>query len=150
LILKDCEYLGKFKYGYMAVDEAHRLKNDKSKLYEVLIQFQTQGRLLITGTPLQNSIKELWCLLHFLMPNKFNNLESFEKQYNNLSEQEQINKLHSKLAPHILRREKNDVEKSLPRKIERILAVEKTNLQNKYYKWILTKNFKELNKNGLF
>jgi SNF2 family DNA or RNA helicase len=82
------------------------------------------------------------------MPNKFNNLELFEKQYNNLSEQEQINKLHSKLAPHILRREKIDVEKSLPIKNERILTVEKTFIQKKYYKWILTKNFKELNKNG--
>jgi SNF2 family DNA or RNA helicase len=149
LILKDHEYLDKIRYSYMAVDEAHRLKNDKSKLYEVLIEFQTAGRLLITGTPLQNTLKELWCLLHFLMPAKFNSVIEFEARYSNLNQQDQISKLHEELAPHILRRLKVDVEKSLPRKIERILRVGLSDLQQQYYRWILTKNFSELNKGGV-
>lgn len=126
LINKDCmlpakigisnildDHLNRIKYSYLMVDEAHRLKNDQSKLYQILISFYTHGRMLITGTPLQNSLKELWCLLHFLMPSKFDSLEHFESQYKNLEEQEHISKLHTELAPHILRRMKIDVEKVL-------------------------------------
>ena len=148
LILKDCSFLSQIKYSFLLVDEAHRLKNDQSKLYEILKQFPTAGKLLITGTPLQNSIKELWNLLHFLMPQKYLNFSDFETKYSNLSEENQISKLHENLAPHILRRLKIDVEKSLPKKVERILRIERTQLQKKYYKWILEKNFSELNKGG--
>ncbi|KAL0491050.1 chromodomain-helicase-DNA-binding protein [Acrasis kona] len=147
LILKDHEYLNKIRYSYLAIDEAHRLKNDKSKLYENLFDFHTAGRLLITGTPLQNSIRELWCLLHFLMPEKFDNAVAFEKQYSNLA-QDDLNKLHETLGPHILRRLKADVEKSLPRKMERILRVGLSDLQVQYQRYILQKNFSELNKSG--
>jgi chromodomain-helicase-DNA-binding protein 1 len=148
LILKDCSFLSQIKYSYLLVDEAHRLKNDQSKLYEILKQFPTAGKLLITGTPLQNSIKELWNLLHFLMPQKYANFTDFETKYASLSEENQISKLHENLAPHILRRLKSDVEKSLPKKVERILRIERTPLQKKYYRWILEKNFSELNKGG--
>eukprot|EP01080_Neovahlkampfia_damariscottae_P010557 gene10557-3076_t len=148
LILKDCSFLSQIKYSFLVVDEAHRLKNDQSKLYEILKQFSTAGKLLITGTPLQNSIKELWNLLHFLMPQKYSNFNDFETKYSNLSEENQITKLHENLAPHILRRLKLDVEKSLPKKVERILRIERTQLQKKYYRWILEKNFSELNKGG--
>jgi SNF2 family DNA or RNA helicase len=147
-ILKDAEFLGKLSWSYLAVDEAHRLKNDKAKLYESLIQFKTQARLLITGTPLQNTLKELWCLLHFLMPEKFNSIEAFEKHYSELHSQDRLSQLHEELAPHILRRLKVDVEKSLPNKIERILRVGLSDLQKKYYKWVLSKNYQELSKCG--
>jgi chromodomain-helicase-DNA-binding protein 1 len=128
------------------VDEAHRLKNQDSMLHEVLSSFSTSNRLLITGTPLQNSLQELWNLLHFLAPRKFFSLEDFQTQYSDLKEKEQIDKLHSELKPHLLRRLKKDVEKSLPAKVERILRVDMSPMQKQYYKWILGRNFQQLNK----
>eukprot|EP01080_Neovahlkampfia_damariscottae_P000793 gene793-9043_t len=111
LILNDYSFLSQIKYSFLVIDEANRLKNDKSKLYKVLKQFPTAGKLLLTGTPFENSIKELWNLLHFLMPQKYSNLSDFETKYSNLSEGNQITKLYEYLAPYILRRLKLDVEK---------------------------------------
>jgi len=63
-------FLQSISWAVLGVDEAHRLKNDDSLLYKTLISFDTNHRMLITGTPLQNSLKELWALLHFIMPKK--------------------------------------------------------------------------------
>lgn len=70
IVLKDKALLGALNWAVLLVDEAHRLKNDDSLLYKALSEFHTNHRLLITGTPLQNSLKELWALLHFIMPTK--------------------------------------------------------------------------------
>lgn len=70
IVLKDKAFLGNLAWAVLMVDEAHRLKNDDSLLYRTLKDFNTNHRLLITGTPLQNSLKELWALLHFIMPLK--------------------------------------------------------------------------------
>ena len=70
LLLKDQAFLGALSWAVLVVDEAHRLKNDDSLLYRTLMQFRTNHRLLVTGTPLQNSLKELWSLLHFIMEKK--------------------------------------------------------------------------------
>ena len=64
-------FLGAVNWAMLGVDEAHRLKNDDSLLYKTLMVFNTNHRILITGTPLQNSLKELWSLLHFIMPDKY-------------------------------------------------------------------------------
>lgn len=64
-------FLGNVNWAFIGVDEAHRLKNDDSLLYKTMIEFKSNHRLLITGTPLQNSLKELWSLLHFIMPEKY-------------------------------------------------------------------------------
>jgi chromodomain-helicase-DNA-binding protein 1 len=143
---KEVELLGQVNWALLAVDEAHRLKNVNSQIHESLSSFRTINRLLITGTPLQNSIKELWCLLNFLMPQKFHDWENFEAEYATISQESQVNSLHEELRPHILRRMKKDVEKSMPSKSERILRVELAPSQQKLYRWILTKNYKELNK----
>ncbi|XP_011692493.1 PREDICTED: chromodomain-helicase-DNA-binding protein 1 isoform X2 [Wasmannia auropunctata] len=145
IVLKDKAFLGALNWAVLLVDEAHRLKNDDSLLYKALTEFHTNHRLLITGTPLQNSLKELWALLHFIMPTKFTSWEEFEKQHDNAA-QKGYSKLHKQLEPFILRRVKKDVEKSLPAKVEQILRVEMTSLQKQYYKWILTKNFEALRK----
>lgn len=145
ILLKDKAFLGCISWAALLVDEAHRLKNDDSLLYKALKDFDTNHRLLITGTPLQNSLKELWALLHFIMPNKFETWEDFEKDHGNAADKG-YTKLHKQLEPYILRRVKKDVEKSLPAKVEQILRVEMTSIQKQYYKWILTKNFNALRK----
>lgn len=92
-------------------------------------------------------MKELWALLHFLEPADFPDAEEFEHKYS-LDSAENVGGLHSVLKPHLLRRVIKDVEKSLPPKNERIIRVEMSPLQKQYYKWILARNFKELNKSG--
>ncbi|CAK1540056.1 unnamed protein product [Leptosia nina] len=145
ILLKDRQFLRSFSWACLLVDEAHRLKNDDSLLYKALKEFDTNHRLLVTGTPLQNSLKELWALLHFIMPYKFESWEEFEKDHEDAATKG-YEKLHKQLEPFILRRQKKDVEKSLPAKVEQILRVEMTSIQKQYYKWILTKNYSELRK----
>uniref|UniRef100_A0A0N4ZU70 Chromodomain-helicase-DNA-binding protein 1 n=1 Tax=Parastrongyloides trichosuri TaxID=131310 RepID=A0A0N4ZU70_PARTI len=145
ILLKDKSFLSTIQWALLAVDEAHRLKNDESLLYTCLNNFSTNHRLLITGTPLQNSLKELWALLHFISPDTFYSWSDFEIAHKNVDHQG-ISSLHKKLEPYLLRRVKKDVEKSIPLKVEQILRVEMTRTQKQYYKWILTKNYKELSK----
>ncbi|XP_053221685.1 chromodomain-helicase-DNA-binding protein 2 isoform X1 [Podarcis raffonei] len=145
ILLKDKTVLGSINWAFLGVDEAHRLKNDDSLLYKTLIDFKSNHRLLITGTPLQNSLKELWSLLHFIMPEKFELWEDFEDDHGK-GRENGYQSLHKVLEPFLLRRVKKDVEKSLPAKVEQILRVEMSALQKQYYKWILTRNYKALSK----
>ena len=145
ILLKDKGFLSQYSWAILAVDEAHRLKNDDSLLYKTLFEFDTNHRTLITGTPLQNSLRELWALLHFIMPNRFPTWEEFETTHSD-ADKKGYSKLHKELEPYLLRRVKKDVEKSLPAKVEQILRVEMTNIQKQFYKWILTKNYKALAK----
>ncbi|OCT98562.1 chromodomain-helicase-DNA-binding protein 1 isoform X2 [Xenopus laevis] len=145
ILLKDKSFLGGVNWAFIGVDEAHRLKNDDSLLYKSLIDFKSNHRLLITGTPLQNSLKELWSLLQFIMPEKFSSWEVFEEEHGKGKEYGYAS-LHKELEPFLLRRVKKDVEKSLPAKVEQILRVEMSASQKQYYKWILTRNYKALSK----
>ncbi|KAG5272692.1 hypothetical protein AALO_G00168310 [Alosa alosa] len=145
ILLKDKSFLGNVSWAFIGVDEAHRLKNDDSLLYKTMIEFRSNHRLLITGTPLQNSLKELWSLLHFIMPEKFHSWELFEDEHG-MGRDSGYASLHKELEPFLLRRVKKDVEKSLPAKVEQILRVEMSAIQKQYYKWILTRNYKALSK----
>ncbi|CAK8697940.1 unnamed protein product [Clavelina lepadiformis] len=143
ILLKDKTFLGSHSWAVIAVDEAHRLKNDDSLLYRSLKEFKSNHRLLITGTPLQNSLKELWALLHFIMPLKFESWTEFEDAHAQNRDSGYAS-LHKVLQPFLLRRVKKDVEKSLPAKVEQILRVPMSSLQKQYYKWLLTKNYTAL------
>ncbi|XP_019729451.1 chromodomain-helicase-DNA-binding protein 2 isoform X3 [Hippocampus comes] len=145
ILLKDKGVLGNINWAFLGVDEAHRLKNDDSLLYKTLMEFRSNHRLLITGTPLQNSLKELWSLLHFLMPDKFDSWEDFEDDHGK-GRENGYQSLHKVLEPFLLRRVKKDVEKSLPAKVEQILRVDMSAQQKQFYKWILTRNYKALSK----
>lgn len=121
------------KWYYMVLDEAQQIKNSDSQTWQNLVNFQTQRRLLLTGTPLQNDLIELWSLLAFLMPGRFQSHSDFKEWFSEplqraLSENRTINKeiienLHSILRPFLLRRLKKDVEKELPTKTEVIIKV---------------------------
>uniref|UniRef100_A0A672RPN5 Chromodomain helicase DNA binding protein 3 n=1 Tax=Sinocyclocheilus grahami TaxID=75366 RepID=A0A672RPN5_SINGR len=113
-----------------------------------LNDYKIDHKLLLTGTPLQNNLEELFHLLNFLTPNRFNNLEGFLEEFADISKEDQIKKLHDLLGPHMLRRLKADVFKNMPAKTELIVRVELSPMQKKYYKFILTRNFEALNSKG--
>nr|XP_061808362.1 chromodomain-helicase-DNA-binding protein 4-like [Nerophis lumbriciformis] len=148
LITIDMAILGSIDWACLVVDEAHRLKNNQSKFFRVLNNYPLQHRLLLTGTPLQNNLEELFHLLNFLTPERFSNLEGFLEEFADIAKEDQIKKLHDMLGPHMLRRLKADVFKHMPSKTELIVRVELSPQQKKYYKFILTRNFEALNTKG--
>ncbi|KAI8914962.1 SNF2 family N-terminal domain-containing protein [Powellomyces hirtus] len=125
----------------VVLDEAHRLKNKTSKVSEILKTYSMAHRVLLTGTPLQNSLDELWALLNFLQPERFASEADFQAEYGSLSSAADVEKLQGLLKPLMLRRMKEDVEKSIPVKEETIVEVELTTVQKKWYRSILEKNF---------
>ncbi|KAF9093377.1 choline dehydrogenase 7 [Mortierella sp. AD031] len=132
----------------IVVDEAHRLKNSASKVSEILKTYSLEHRVLLTGTPLQNSLDELFALLNFLEPNRFVNEKQFLAEYGNLKTAAEVDRLQQLLKPLMLRRFKEDVEKSIPVKEETIIEVELTTTQKAFYRAILEKNFGFLKKGG--
>ncbi|KAL2346668.1 hypothetical protein Fmac_000668 [Flemingia macrophylla] len=144
----DTASLKPIKWECMIVDEGHRLKNKDSKLFSSLKQYSSRHRVLLTGTPLQNNLDELFMLMHFLDAGKFGSLEEFQEEFKDINQEEQISRLHKMLAPHLLRRVKKDVMKELPPKKELILRVELSSKQKEYYKAILTRNYQILTRRG--
>jgi ATP-dependent DNA helicase len=152
MCMNDRAFLSKFKWQYMVIDEGHRIKNLNCKLIRDLKTYTTQNRLLITGTPLQNDLRELWSLLNFLMPEIFNSPEEFESWFDfsalnrtdghkEIINQERQNNLiaslHVILQPFLLRRLKTDVETNLPPKREYVLYAPLTAEQKELYTEIL-------------
>ncbi|KAK4277229.1 hypothetical protein QN277_015253 [Acacia crassicarpa] len=148
MINLDSASLKPIMWECMIVDEGHRLKNKDSKLFSSLKQYSSRHRVLLTGTPLQNNLDELFMLMHFLDAGKFGSLEEFQEEFRDINQEEQISRLHKMLAPHLLRRVKKDVMKDLPPKKELILRVELSSKQKEYYKAILTRNYQILTRRG--
>uniref|UniRef100_A0A8C1Y669 Chromodomain helicase DNA binding protein 6 n=1 Tax=Cyprinus carpio TaxID=7962 RepID=A0A8C1Y669_CYPCA len=141
MIMADCPELKKINWRCVVIDEAHRLKNRNCKLLEGLKLMNLEHKVLLTGTPLQNSVEELFSLLNFLEPSQFPSETTFLEEFGDLKTEEQVRKLQAILKPMMLRRLKDDVEKNLAPKEETIIEVELTNIQKKYYRAILEKNF---------
>ncbi|KAI3902301.1 hypothetical protein MKW92_048806 [Papaver armeniacum] len=148
MINLDSASLKPIKWECVIVDEGHRLKNKDSKLFISLKQYSSNHRTLLTGTPLQNNLDELFMLMHFLDAGKFSSLEEFQEEFKDINQEEQIARLHKMLAPHLLRRVKKDVLKEMPPKKELILRVELSSKQKEYYKAILTRNYEILTRKG--
>ena len=142
-ILVDSSFLSQIKWQFMAVDEAHRLKNRESQLYAKLVDFKAPSRLLITGTPMQNTLGELSALMDFLMPGVVKIEENMDLQSEEAGQK--ISELTQAISPYMLRRTKNKVENDLPPKTEKIIRVELSDVQLEYYKNILTRNYAALN-----
>ncbi|KAK6223041.1 SNF2 superfamily protein [Colletotrichum tabaci] len=148
MVLRERATLAKFKWAFIIIDEGHRMKNFESKLFQELENFTSATRMLITGTPLQNNLRELWALLHFLLPGIFKDWEAFEEWFNfddlqdeegtegfiaDRENQELIKKIHVILQPLLLRRVKADVAAHLPKKREYILFAPMTKEQTDIY-----------------
>ncbi|XP_076818794.1 uncharacterized protein LOC143464735 isoform X2 [Clavelina lepadiformis] len=146
MIVLDSPHLRDVDWRCLIIDEAHRLKNLSCKLVESLKVMQLEHKVLLTGTPLQNNVEELFALLSFLQPETFSCQQAFSVEFGNLKDNTQVEKLQELLKPMMLRRLKEDVEKSLAPKQETIIEVELTNIQKKYYRAILERNFEFLSK----
>ncbi|KAJ9101167.1 hypothetical protein QFC21_003385 [Naganishia friedmannii] len=148
-VIREVASLSKIKWHHMIIDEGHRMKNAKSKLALTLNErYSTKYRIILTGTPLQNSIPELWALLNFVLPKVFNSPKSFDEWFNapfagtggekaEMTEEEKllvVKGLHKVLRPFLLRRLKKDVEADLPDKTEKIVKVKLSGLQQVLYK----------------
>jgi len=143
-IINDFAWLSRIPFAALIIDEAQRLKNSSSKLFERLSLFKIPRKLLLSGTPLQNAMGELWSLLHFIEPDVFPDRDQFLNEFGDMRSVEQVTKLYHSLRPYVLRRLKSDVEKSLPAKEEILVEIELTRVQKKYYRAVYERNFKFL------
>lgn len=160
-------------WTYVVVDEAHRIKNEKTNLAKIVRTFRSTNRLILTGTPIQNNLHELWALLNFLMPSVFDDAEDFDNMFQDITgegpktdtggwikadpslvkDQSVINKhvetLQKIIKPFILRRIKAEVETSIPPKKEVYVFVGMSNMQRNLYKKFLTKDFLTMSSLGI-
>ena len=137
----EIDRLCNIEWFYFVMDEAHRIKNNDSKLSKILSRIKCCHKLLLTGTPLQNDLKELWNLIHFIEPNRFKSRDEFLNEYGDLKEENQVEKLHKQLGPYLLRRTKTNVaEIKMPKKSEILIEIELTMIQKYYYRAILERN----------
>ena len=153
LILQDTSAFKKRGWHYLVLDEAHNIKNFQTQRWQTLLTFKTHSRLLLTGTPLQNNLQELWSLLYFLMPagtdgaGGFADLEKFlnsmkapahqildqGREKLDAEAQARVKKLHEVLRPYLLRRLKSEVEKQMPAKYEHVIYCRLSKRQRQLY-----------------
>ena len=138
-----------FVWTCVVIDEAHKLKSNEGKARLAVMSIATRHRILLTGTPIQNDIKELWNLLHLCSPSAWPDQEEFLTEFGNLKSAEMTQKLQAKIQPFLLQRKKADVLAHLvPAKEETIISVELTKLQKETYRAVYEKNLTILTGGG--
>ncbi|AOA62227.1 Isw1b complex ATPase subunit [Komagataella phaffii CBS 7435] len=153
IVIREKSSLRKFNWDYIVIDEAHRIKNEESLLSQIIRMFHSKSRLLITGTPLQNNLHELWALLNFILPDIFSDSDTFDQWFGRGGDGDEnddksekndqgsvVQQLHKVLQPFLLRRIKSDVEKSLLPKKEVNVYVGMSDMQRQWYQKILEKD----------
>ncbi|XP_055296600.1 chromatin-remodeling complex ATPase chain Iswi-like [Sitodiplosis mosellana] len=152
IALKEYHKFRKPKWQYVVLDEGHKIKNEKSKMNEALHAIKSNHRLMLTGTPLQNNLHELWALLNYLLPDVFSSSADFDTWFDAddclSGNQTTVNRIHVILKPFMLRRIKSEVELSLLPKKEMKLYVDLAPLQRDTYKKVLLKEIKVIKGNG--
>ena len=143
LITQDARVFRRKKWKYLILDEAHMIKNWRSQRWQTLLNFNSKRRLLITGTPLQNDLMELWSLMHFLMPHVFQSHSEFKNWFSQPLagmveggegvNMDLVSRLHGVLRPFLLRRLKTEVEKNLPGKTEHVVHCGLSKRQRRLY-----------------
>ncbi|EAW12534.1 chromatin-remodeling ATPase INO80 [Aspergillus clavatus NRRL 1] len=143
LVVLDSQYFQKVKWQYMILDEAQAIKSSQSSRWKNLLGFSCRNRLLLTGTPIQNNMQELWALLHFIMPTLFDSHDEFSEwfskdieshaQSNTKLNEDQLRRLHMILKPFMLRRVKKHVQQELGDKVEKDVFCDLTYRQRAYY-----------------
>ncbi|KAJ2765548.1 putative DNA helicase ino80, partial [Coemansia nantahalensis] len=149
MIIKDESYLNRVKWQYMVLDEAQAIKSSESTRWKTLLGFHCRNRLLLTGTPIQNSMQELWALLHFIMPTLFDSHEEFSEWFSRdieahaenraMLNKHQLHRLHVILKPFMLRRIKSHVQHELGEKIEKLVECDLTKRQKDMYRGLMSK-----------
>lgn len=166
--MKDKNLLRRLTWQYIIVDEGHRMKNAQSKFAQTLGTIYTsKHRILLTGTPLQNNLPELWALLNFLLPSIFSSVDTFDQWFNkpfssfrnqangpgaggeesgleenNLTQEERmliVHRLHELLRPFVLRRVKDQVLDQMPQRVERVVKCPLSAMQLRMYHSIISK-----------
>jgi len=128
------------EWRYLVLDEAHRLKNHTGKCYQLISQLSFEHCTLLTGTPIQNNVEELWSLLHLIHPSLFYDLADFLEKFGEIEDIDTLQALQKIINPFLLRRKKSDVDTSIAEKEETIIEVELTRVQKTYYRAFLHEN----------
>lgn len=151
IVMQDARFLNRIEWKYVIVDEGHRLKNINCKLMRELKKYPSANRMLLTGTPLQNNLEELWALLNFLLPDVFTDLDIFHSWFESgggeaigeSDESQLVTSLHSILRPFLLRRLKSELALNLPNKREYTIYTGLTPQQTELYQHILGRDARE-------
>uniref|UniRef100_A0A1B0CAM9 Uncharacterized protein n=1 Tax=Lutzomyia longipalpis TaxID=7200 RepID=A0A1B0CAM9_LUTLO len=145
--------LKKFKYHTVILDEGHRIKNENSLTARKLRELESNHRMILTGTPIHNSVHELWALMNWLLPDIFNSGDDFDRWFQNMeciNNETVIERLKTIIRPFVLRRIKSDVEKSIKPKCELKVYVGMTKLQREWYQKVLLKEVTQMDGYGNF
>ncbi|MFN0204361.1 MAG: DEAD/DEAH box helicase, partial [Bacteroidia bacterium] len=137
VVRQDAEMLKQFSFYYLILDESQVIKNPESKTAQAVKSLISKYRLSLTGTPIENTIVDVWSQMDFLNPGLLGNEAFFKKHYvtpieKNKSEKDAL-KLRKIIFPYILRRKKSQVEKELPEKVENLHYCEMEEAQQKLY-----------------